>query len=144
MLFLVPFSSISMDQRHDILELARFLTELSVIDYYFVIHRPSSVALAALMNALEEIPDLQLSAREDISRELEKSADLDPAAPAVVECRNRLRLLYAQGGYARPTTETRTETISPVCVSYGCQPQPSSTLPDKSSHSTGDQSSGRF
>ena len=52
----------------------------------------------------------------------------DPSHPDVPECRNRLRLLYAQGGYSRPTPERadpRGESISPVCVSYGCQLQQS-------------------
>jgi hypothetical protein len=115
-----------MDARHDVLELARFLTELSVIDYYFVIHRPSSVALAALLNAMEDVPGAAEGALESLTGEIKRIAKVDASSPDVVECRNRLRLLYSQGGYSppEPRTETRAETISPVCVSYGCNVYP--------------------
>jgi Cyclin, C-terminal domain/Cyclin, N-terminal domain len=39
-------------------DLASFLVELSVLDYYFVSVRPSTVALAALFNAMDEDPRL--------------------------------------------------------------------------------------
>ena len=110
-----------MDTRHEILELARFLTELSVIDYFFVVHRPSVVATAALLNSVENVPGAS-SAIGDFAKEIKRVPSLDPSSPDVHECRERLRLLYAQGGYARPaaTNATRDEAISPVCVSYGC------------------------
>jgi hypothetical protein len=122
-MFLLPYSSISMDARHDVLELSRFLTELSVIDYYFVVHRPSSVALAALLNAMEGVPSVSNAAINGLLDELKRSTKLDVSAPDVLECRDRLQLLYSQGGYSppEPRSETRTEMISPVCVSYGCK-----------------------
>ena len=109
-----------MDNRHDILELARFLTELSVIDYYFVSKKASSVALAALLNAMDEIAEVSSEAKSDFARELQRVESLS-MDPDTLDCRERLRLLYAQGGYSRPETrsETRDEAISPVCVSYG-------------------------
>ena len=112
-----------MDARHDVWELSRFLTELSVIDYFFVIHKPSSVAVAALLNSMDEVlPDSQ-EVHDEFLSEVSKVAGLDPTTQEVVDCRNRLRLLYAQGGYSRPTaTEERNETVSPVCVSYGVNP----------------------
>jgi hypothetical protein len=125
-----------MDVRHDILELSRFLAELSVIDYFFVMHRPSVVALATLLNALDLVPGVSDAARQEFQQELQHIPGLDLSSleigNEVEECRNRLHLLYAQGGYARPETggreEQRTETISPVCVSYGCNPQPHTAL----------------
>jgi len=110
-----------MDSRHDVLELARFLTELSVIDYYFVPHKASNVALAALLYSMNEIPSVLPEARNEFVIELQKVSGLDLHSPNVAACRERLHLLYSQGGYAHPqsSAETRTETISPVCVSYG-------------------------
>eukprot|EP00956_Cyclotella_meneghiniana_P045838 scaffold386881_cov53-Cyclotella_meneghiniana.AAC.1 len=52
MLLLLP-RSMSPKDRHDTNELARFLTEMSVCDYWFVTKKPSNVALASLINALE-------------------------------------------------------------------------------------------
>ena len=40
-------------------DLAAFLVELSVLDYYFVNFRPSTVALAALFNAMDDDPQLE-------------------------------------------------------------------------------------
>ena len=127
LLFLLPYKSIGMDTRHDILELARFLTELSVIDYFFVVYRPSVVAVAALLNSMEDTPGA-VDAIGDFTRELKKVTSPSATSRDVVECRKRLRLLYAQGGYSRPTASagsgSRDETISPVCVSYGCHVVP--------------------
>lgn len=118
----MPFSAVTANVRTDILELARFLTELSVIDYFFVTQRPSHVAIAALMNGLDGIPEDPLIASQ-FSDEIEKVFSINTTCVEIVECRNRLRLLYAQGGYSRhsvSSAETRGDTISPVCVSYGC------------------------
>jgi hypothetical protein len=114
-----------MDTRHNILELARFLTELSVIDYFFVAHPPSVVAAAAILNSMEDIPSA-VNAVGEFSQELQTVLSIDTTSDNVVACRTRLRLLYAKGGYARPivsASSKRDDTISPVCVSYGCHDQ---------------------
>lgn len=114
-----------MDERHDILEMARFLTELSVIDYFFVIHRPSDVAYAALLNSMEVVPSASVAVPEFV-QEVKKFIQPNFEDGTVQECRTRLRLLYAQGAYTRSSEQqhrvvSREESISPVCVSYGCQ-----------------------
>ena len=38
----------------DILDLANFYVELAVLDYQFVRHRPSNIAMAALLNAIQD------------------------------------------------------------------------------------------
>ena len=124
MLYLLPSTAVSMDDRHAILELARFLTELSVIDYFFVIHKPSVVALASILNAMENISSAK-HALSSFCSEIKKNTPLDPSHADVFDCCTRLRLLYAQGGYAHAATERtefRTETVSPVCVTYSCPP----------------------
>ena len=120
MLVLLPNSIVKINDQHAILELARFLTELSVIDYYFVVHKPSVVAFSALLTAMEEIPGVRF-AIPTFCVEVMNSIGLDALSAEVMECCGRLRLLYAQGGYANPggSQETRSESISPVCVSYG-------------------------
>jgi hypothetical protein len=112
-----------METRYEILELARFLTELSVIDYYFVMHRSSDVALAALLNSMEAVTGSAKMIMTGFEQELIRVAGgLDPCKKEVLECRDRLTILYTQGGYSRPEItghETRDETVSPVCVSFG-------------------------
>lgn len=117
----------NLDHRQDISELARFFTELSVIDYYFVTRRTSSVALAGLLNAME-ILRLDEYAPQ-LLNQLTLLDGFDPFDAEILECRQRLHELYAQGGYAKPIAppaEPRTDTVSPVCVSaYGrSTPQP--------------------
>ena len=119
---LLPHPEVKINDRHSILELARFLTELSVIDYFFVLHKPSVVAFAALLTSMEEIP----GARDGIPtfcNEVLMSTTLDSSSEEVSDCRKRLRLLYAQGGYANPGTaqDNRSDSISPVSVAYGVQ-----------------------
>ncbi|GKY94207.1 hypothetical protein MPSEU_000386700 [Mayamaea pseudoterrestris] len=124
MLLLLPQVSVSMETRHDVLELARFLTELSVIDYYFVMHRTSTIAVAALMIAMEELPGSSRATTNLLVSELAKISLLHGSSEELAACRGRLRLLYAQGGYSHPSAaaEARPDTNSPVCVSYGCNP----------------------
>lgn len=123
LLFLLPYTSVSMETRHRILELSRFLTELSIIDYFFVVHRPSVVALAALLNSVEAIQGDSNAASIDFEAELKRIPGLDPYRQDVMECRDRLEILYEQGGYSRPEIhqdyEIRDEAISPICVSRG-------------------------
>ena len=125
MLLLLPQLSISIETRHDLLELSRFMTELSVVDYYFVVHRTSTIALAALLNAMDEVPGASNATATLLLAEMERVFGFDGPSEELAVCRSRLRLLYAQGGYSLPTatpTESRPETVSPVCVSYGCSP----------------------
>jgi Cyclin, C-terminal domain len=126
---LIPIPSVTLHMRHDILELSRFLTELSVIDYFFVAHRPSDVALAAMLNAMERLPGLQDGMVQAFVQDLTTRTCLEANRSQILECRQRLRLLYAQGGYSQGVSEVsaaydcRNESISPVCVSYGVRPQ---------------------
>jgi hypothetical protein len=119
---MIPVSAaFPLTMRHDILEHARFLTELSVIDYYFVTKRASSVALAALLNAMDHNRDFPLAFRNEFLSQLDRLEEFYPNDPEVGECRDRLRELYVQGGYA-PTVdqdmEPRAETVSPVSVAH--------------------------
>eukprot|EP00980_Cylindrotheca_fusiformis_P011925 scaffold2830_cov131-Cylindrotheca_fusiformis.AAC.46 len=121
LLFLLPHTSVSMETRHSILELARFLTELSIIDYFFVVYRPSAVALAALLNSLEAIQGNSRAPIIDFEAELKQIPGLDPCRQDVLDCRERLQMLYEQGGYASPDVipqdyEIRDDAISPVSV----------------------------
>ena len=118
--------------RHDILEFARFLTELSVIDYFFVTKRASSTALAALLNAMDTVGTIDFATRMEFVRQLKGLDEFDPYDHEIEECRVRLRELYLQGGYSRAEEsqqqpvqagDTRTETISPVCVATAFDPQ---------------------
>lgn len=83
------------------------------------------MAIAALMNAMEKLPNLHEVAAHELLRKLQRFSMIDVAGYEVAECRERLAVLYNQGGYDQSSletpsaaTETRTETISPVSVAY--------------------------
>mmetsp|Transcript_10482 Transcript_10482/g.14864 ORF Transcript_10482/g.14864 Transcript_10482/m.14864 type:complete len:300 (+) Transcript_10482:126-1025(+) len=115
---LLPQNACSPTVRHDVLELARFLTELSVCDYFFVTRKASSNALAALLNAMDALQaGISFPARLEFLQNLKMHLDLDASSKEVQECRVRLHELYTQGGYAAPKEEVHDrETVSPVCV----------------------------
>jgi hypothetical protein len=134
LVFLLPCrGTFTTEHRNTVLEVASFLTELSVIDYFFVPHKPSVVALSALLVAIDDVPAARLLKAEFLLAVSQTCNvdNLDPASDDVVECYDRLRLLYVQGGYATTTTQgrasidqsatdPRSDNHSPVCVSaYG-------------------------
>ena len=120
---------ISPRARHDVNELARFMTELSVCDYWFITKKPSSIALAALINAIELQGPRRVDPRykvEFLHRVVELGMDI-ASDDEIIECYERLREMYIAGGYtpnledAPPASEGggRIATISPTGVADG-------------------------
>ena len=119
LLCLLPVSAMPLTCRHDTLELSRFLTELSVMDYFFVSYLPSTVALAALLNAMENIPGVPYAAQLNLVAHVYHHGGMNPYSKEVNECRDRLRLHYQKGGYTpsgHVIPENRDTAVSPVCV----------------------------
>jgi hypothetical protein len=123
-----------METRHRILELTRFLTELSVIDYFFVVYRPSVVALAALLNSVETVHGNSKSATIDFEAELYRIPGFDTRRQEVLECSDRLQILYEQGGYSHPEIPQEYESrnvISPVTVTRWVTQETNAKIPEK-------------
>mmetsp|Transcript_18423 Transcript_18423/g.29951 ORF Transcript_18423/g.29951 Transcript_18423/m.29951 type:complete len:166 (+) Transcript_18423:3-500(+) len=98
---LVPDKGISLRTRADMTELALFLTELSVCDYWFVKRKPSSIAMASILSAIElqgpraEYHQYQVDFLQqvvNIGVDIAKDEE-------VVECYDRLRNIFIAGGY---------------------------------------------
>lgn len=125
--------------RHDVNELARFMTELSVCDYWFVTKKPSSIALASLINAMELQGPRRIENRhkmEFLSRVADIGMDITND-DEIVECYERLAEMYRSGGYSpnledgssssnpledddeTSASDTRVATISPTGVADG-------------------------
>ena len=129
-LHLIPVStSFPLTVRHDILEHTRFLTELSVIDYFFVTKRSASIALAALLSAMDNNRAFPFGQRVEFINQLKRLENFDPNDAEIAECRDRLQELYIQGGYGPPAgsadqeMEQRTDTVSPVSVAFAFNSQ---------------------
>ncbi|KAL7533147.1 hypothetical protein ACHAXR_005069 [Thalassiosira sp. AJA248-18] len=112
--------------RHDVNELSRFMTELSVCDYWFVTKKPSSVALASIINAIELQGPRRIDPRfkvEFIHRVVDIGMDI-ANDDEIIECYERLREMYIAGGYT-PNLEdvgvngARIATVSPTGVADG-------------------------
>jgi lipoyl(octanoyl) transferase len=73
-------------------EFSRFLSELSVFAYPFVCFKPSSIAVAASLFAIDHF-DLGVEAVESF-QELMSGLNLDPYAPDISKCCSLLRQLY--------------------------------------------------
>ena len=116
------------------------MIELSVMDYFFVSYKPSEVALASLLNALDKLYP-QGSAHAHVSF-LSQFVDLQ--APSIVACRERLALIYAQANDqgagvgvdkdAPPSDQPSTlrRTTSPVSVMAAPQPSETTSYPTSS------------
>jgi hypothetical protein len=123
-----------METRHRILDLARFLTELSVIDYFFVVYRPSVVALAALLNSVEAVHGDSKSATTAFEAELNRIPGFNSCRQEVLECSDRLQILYEQGGCSHPEIPQEYESrdvISPVCVTRWVTQETNAGMPEK-------------
>lgn len=115
-------------------DLAAFLVELSVLDYYFVNFRPSTVALAALFNAMDDDPaqfPQSQSQNPFLQFKLCHGYDgliLPGEEHNVFLCRQRLGSLYHNTAGSNTTTEQvpespcntgtnkKSRTTSPVSV----------------------------
>lgn len=104
-------------------DIARFMTELSVCDYFFVARRPSHVAVACILNAMEDVqvpPHMIL----DYLEAIKATANIDVEGRDIYECQAQLKEMYTASGCgnnvqdfcAEPPVE-RDESVSPVCVS---------------------------
>eukprot|EP00531_Pseudo-nitzschia_arenysensis_P012343 CAMPEP_0116133766 /NCGR_PEP_ID=MMETSP0329-20121206/10283_1 /TAXON_ID=697910 /ORGANISM="Pseudo-nitzschia arenysensis, Strain B593" /LENGTH=392 /DNA_ID=CAMNT_0003628423 /DNA_START=122 /DNA_END=1300 /DNA_ORIENTATION=- len=134
-------------EEHELHDLAQFMIELSVMDYFFVSYKPSEIAMAALLNSMDRL-GIKSASRTNFP--ITRFVDIH--SPAILACRERLSLIYAQaneqGGMedsedspvrpdatAEPAEPTRLQrTISPVSVmappdtnddtnQFGCQQQ---------------------
>jgi Cyclin, N-terminal domain/Cyclin, C-terminal domain len=109
------FLSVAEHEAHD---LAQFMVELSIMDYYFVSYKASEVAIASLLNAIERLhphstPQLLFPFQGEL---------LDIHSSRIQACRERLALIYQQAndqGVAGDGSEsTPTKDLEPAAVQH--------------------------
>lgn len=116
------------------------------MDYFFVPYRQSTVALAAVLNAMQELPSVPPHAQSVLLSEIKRQTTMNVFSVDLDECRARLHLHYVQGGYACPSggaQQSRDCAISPVSVTHGVTGyyQHYVAYPDASAASRGDKES---
>ncbi|CAB9516344.1 diatom-specific cyclin [Seminavis robusta] len=93
------------DYCEEILDTARFLVELSVMDYHFVSQRPSHVAIGALLNALDDNPTIRLKVDTYAMSHL-LSLVSPVEVPEILRCKTRLRAIHVQVTDPQPCLPT--------------------------------------
>lgn len=109
LLLLLPRKSVSRPVRRTISDVAKYLTELSVIDYAFVGRKASSVGLAAVLTAMDVATyEFELTAEDRLAfeRAVYKFTGLDCRSGEAADCRLRLRGTYRQGGVYSPRSSS--------------------------------------
>jgi len=110
---------------HEMKEVARFLTELSVCDYFFVTRKPTSIALASLLTAFDSIDEacLPTHVRQSFLKRVQSVAHVDPYSTEVRECKARIcETYYHDAGYQQQLQEASGRLMeeqgrfSPDCV----------------------------
>ncbi len=98
--------TISRRVRIDVFELARFLSELSVCDYFFVTKNVSSIGLACILTAFEGIPHSSMPRkyRQEFVNDVYNVSKVNCTIEEVHACRLRLRNIYERGNYGRGKT----------------------------------------
>ena len=110
----------------EIIEIARFLTEISVCDYgSFITKKPSSIAIAAVLCGMELVDSKKVS-QESFSyfhNRVSSVAGLQSTVPEVLECLAIMLEAFAQGGFSsfafgNEDTKDRLNngSDSPTCV----------------------------
>jgi len=94
-------NEIDAQSRIDVIELSRFLSELSVCDYFFVTRKPSSVGLACILTAFEGVSHDRLPRkyRQKFVNDVYRIAKINCTVEEVHDCRLRLREIYERGNY---------------------------------------------
>jgi len=97
-------------EEHELHDLAQFMIELSVMDYFFVSYKPSEIAMAALLNGMDRLDHKNASR---MTFHITRFIDIN--SPAILACRERLSLIYAQaneqGGLEEPGEVARPEAM---------------------------------
>jgi len=97
---LLPKGSCSITIQSEIMELSRFLTELSVVDSFFISQKQSSVGLAAILNALDHFQSsLPYSVIQEFIDNVSNEVSIDCESSDVDCCRLRLHEIYIKCGY---------------------------------------------
>lgn len=110
-------------EQHEVHDLSQFMVELSVMDYFFVSYKPSEIAIAGILNAIQRLlPDHANQSSFPFHRTM-----VDINTPEVLACRERLELIFAQandqaGNDVMNDVHKTNRTTSPVSVMAAPQP----------------------
>ena len=100
-------------------DLAKFLTELSVGDYYFATHKSSLTGLGALLVALDstDVPTLPLTVNQNFLNRMQLVSGMDSSSEEIQECKHHLNEIYLFNTKPQHKQDKVNFPSSPDCVS---------------------------
>lgn len=114
-------------KRAEILEITRFLTEIGVCDYFFVPHKPSTIAIAALLSAFDIVgcDVVSESTKQLFLKRTQELTGLNCYTEEIAGCVGRMKHCFLQSGFTLNTfivpSEFDTSRVSPVSTAENIQ-----------------------
>lgn len=117
-LSIIPENVMKEIDREAVTETAKYQTQLAVLDYYFLSCSPSSIAIAALVNAAQGMKSNQFY---KTLQTISKAFGMDINSHDAIECRNRLwvalhELPHSLSSKLIPPSSTVSKTIGSTII----------------------------
>jgi hypothetical protein len=132
----------AMSDEYMIMDFARFQTEISVTDYSFVATRPSLIATASILNAVDTIENLSLTnqQKQDFVHAVQEASEIDVHSPEVRGVQEKLRIRFNKSRGRSSMCESDARSIYTYCssgtgIELQRKPTPTGTSAVKSSSS---------
>ena len=109
----------AMSDEYMIMDFARFQTEISVTDYSFVATRPSLIATASVLNAVDNIENLSLTnqQKQDFVHAVQEASEINIHSPEVRGVREKLRIRFNKSRGRSSMCESDARSIYTYCSS---------------------------
>ena len=111
---------VSLVTKYSLTDLCVFQLDLSVGDYFFCLKKPSSIAIAALMNAVQTSPEISREESEQFTKTMQQICEVDLNSPEIQSIMSRLRMLLNNNGIEIKLQNKQTcslqRRMSPVCI----------------------------
>ena len=127
----------AMSDEYMIMDFARFQTEISVTDYSFATTRPSLIATASVLNAVDTIENLSLTnqQKQDFVHALQVASKINVHSPEVQAVREKLKIRFNKSRGRSTICEADARSVYAYCsTGTGIELQQKRTLKPKSSN----------
>lgn len=91
-------SGSSLPTKYSLVDMCVFQLDLSVGDYFFCSKKPSSIAIAALMNVVQTSHEISSNEAEQFAETMQHICEVDITSPEIQTIMSRLRLLLKNNG----------------------------------------------
>jgi|EP00979_Chaetoceros_neogracilis_P003059 hypothetical protein len=113
-------SASSLATKYSLGDLCVFQLDLSVGDYFFCAKKPSLIAIAALMNAVQTSHEISIKEADEFTEVMQHICEVDIYALEIQSIMSRLRLLLKNNGIEIQLQNKQTfpfeRRMSPVCI----------------------------